>query len=52
MDSTGLRALMNLDVRGREEGWALSLASPQAPVMRLLKLSGFEERIAIRDAPG
>lgn len=51
MDSTGLRTLMNLDVRGRAEGWTISLAAPQPQVMRLLKLSGFEDRIQIRDAP-
>ena len=50
MDSAGLRALMNLDLRAREEGWTVSLTSPQPAVLRLLKLSGFEDRIPIRPA--
>ena len=51
MESSGLRALMNLDLRARREGWALSLARPQPAVMRLLKLSSFGDRVPIRDAP-
>ena len=51
MDSAGLRTLMNLDVRAREEGWALALARPQQSVLRLLELSSLEGRIPIRDMP-
>jgi anti-sigma B factor antagonist len=47
MDSTGVRMLMNLDVRSRAEGWRLALARPQPPVERLLRLSGFADRVRI-----
>jgi anti-sigma B factor antagonist len=51
MDSAGLRALMNLDLRARREGWEISLTRPQRAVMRLLDLSNVGDRIPIRDAP-
>lgn len=52
MDSSGLRVLMNLDLRARREGWELAVARPQDAVMRLLELSNVRDRIPIRDAPG
>jgi anti-sigma B factor antagonist len=51
MDSSGLRALMNLDLRARREGWEITLARPQRAVMRLLDLTHVGDRIPIRDAP-
>lgn len=53
MDSSGIRTLMNLDLRSRAEGWALVLASPQPAVRRVMTLCAFEDRIPIVDAaPG
>lgn len=50
IDSAGLRSLMNLDLRARAEDWEFALAAPAPTVMRLLKLTGFEQRLAILDA--
>lgn len=47
MDSTGVRMLMNLDLRSRAEGWSLAITRPQPGVARLLRLSGFAERVPI-----
>ena len=52
MDSSGLRMLMNLDLRSRVEGWRLTIADPQPAVERLLLLSGFEDRVPIRRRGG
>ncbi len=49
IDSAGLRALMNLDLRARSEGWDLALAVPAPVVLRLLKLTGFDKRLDILD---
>ncbi len=49
MDSSGLRTLMNLDLRARAEGWSVALAGPQPAVMRLLTLTGFQDRVTILD---
>jgi phosphoserine phosphatase RsbU/P len=43
----GVRMLMNLDLRSRAEGWSLAITRPQPAVARLLRLSGFAERVAI-----
>jgi anti-sigma B factor antagonist len=50
VDSAGLRALMNLDLRGRAEGFELALAAPGPAVLRVLRLTGFEQRLPIEDA--
>jgi anti-anti-sigma factor len=52
MDSSGLRMLINLDLRSRVEGWPLSITDPQPPVARLLRLSGFEDRVPIQRRGG
>jgi anti-anti-sigma factor len=53
IDSSGIHALMKLDVRARAEGWTLRLASPQATVRRALTLCQFDKRVPIVDAaPG
>lgn len=49
MDSSGLRALMNLDLRTRAEGARLTLRGPKPEVLRLLQMCGFDERIDITD---
>lgn len=47
MDSSGIRALMNLDLRSRAEQWTLTLHAPQPQVLNVLKLCGFEDRFEI-----
>lgn len=48
MDSSGLRTLMNLDLRARAEGWTLTLAHPQPQVLRVVTLCGLEQRITVQ----
>ena len=45
LDSSGLRALMNLDVRNA--GARITLRAPQPHVLRLLEMCGFGERFEI-----
>ncbi|MGI8779747.1 MAG: STAS domain-containing protein [Solirubrobacteraceae bacterium] len=47
IDSSGLRTLMNLDLRSRGEGWSLAFSEPQPAVRRLLRLCGFEHRVPL-----
>ena len=44
--------LMNLDLRSRVEGWRLAITGPQPPVDRVLRLSGFEDRVPIKRERG
>ncbi len=50
VDSAGLRALMNLDLRARADGFELVLAAPGPAVLRVLRLTGFDKRLPIEDA--
>lgn len=53
IDSSGIHALMELDVRARAEGWTMHVAAPQAAVRRVLALCQFDKRVPIADAaPG
>jgi anti-sigma B factor antagonist len=47
MDSAGMKVLMNLDRRSRREGWSLTIENPHGQVLRLLELSGFDQRLPI-----
>lgn len=47
MDSSGVKVLMNLDRRSRREGWSLAIENPRDQVLRLLQLSGFDQRLPI-----
>lgn len=47
MDSSGIKALMNLDLRSRAESWTLTLQAPQPHVLNVLKMCGFEHRFVI-----
>lgn len=47
MDSSGLKAFMNLDRRSRREGWSLAIENPHGQVLRLLQLCGFDQRLPI-----
>ena len=50
IDSSGLRTIMNLDLRSRAEEWSLSLTQPAPAVRRVLTLCAIDDRIAIQDA--
>lgn len=50
IDSSGIHALMKLDVRARAEGWTLRLAAPQDAVRRVLELCNFADRVPILPA--
>jgi anti-anti-sigma factor len=47
MDSSGVKVLMNLDRRSKREGWSLAIENPRGQVLRLLQLSGFDQRLPI-----
>lgn len=47
MDSSGIRVLMNLDLRSRSEQWTLTLRSPRRQVLHVLQLCDFENRFQI-----
>lgn len=47
MDSSGIKALMGLDLRSRAESWRLILHDPQPQVLGILKLCDFERRFTI-----
>lgn len=50
IDSSGVRLLMVLDLRSREQGWLFLLARrPDGPVQKVLELCGFEDRVATSD---
>lgn len=51
IDSSGLRVLMNLDLRARREAWDFTIRRPQGQVLRLLRLCGFDQRLPIEDLP-
>jgi anti-anti-sigma factor len=46
-DSSGLRVMMNLDLRSRREGWTLSIRNPSEQVLRLLQVCGVDQRLPI-----
>jgi anti-sigma B factor antagonist len=45
IDSSGIRLLMQLDVRARDEGWELVIALSPGPVQRVLELCRMPERV-------
>lgn len=45
MDSSGLRCLVQLDSRAREEGWRLSLRPGPPAVHRVFELTRMDERL-------
>jgi len=45
MDSTGIRLLMNLDIRSRSEGWTLAVVNTAGPVQRVLDLCRIPDRV-------
>ena len=49
MDSSGLQELVRLNNRAHERNLEVVLASPSAPVMRLLELTGLQSHFTIRD---
>lgn len=51
MDSTGLRVVVNADVRAREQGRRLTLVRGPEPVQRVFDVTGIAERLDIVDDP-
>jgi anti-anti-sigma factor len=49
MDSTGLRAVLEADVRSREDGRALRFTRGSRQVERLFKLAGVDTRLSFED---
>jgi anti-sigma B factor antagonist len=47
MDSTGLHALFDGQVRANELGCRLTLVCPRGPVRRLFEVTGFAERFVL-----
>ena len=47
MDSSGIKALMSIDLRSRAESCTLTLRSPQPRVLKLLEICAFEDRFEI-----
>ncbi len=53
MDSSGLRALIELDQRSRAEGWGLSLIAPSHEAANIvLRMSGAAEALPFIETPG
>lgn len=52
MDSTGLRLLIEIDQRAREEEWSLALIRPeQETAAAVLKATGADSALPFEDAP-
>lgn len=52
MDSTGLRLLMQLDLRARAEQWKFAIARTGGAVADLLRLTRMEDRVSVVADPG
>jgi len=52
MDSSGVRVLMSLDVRAREQNFGFVIARSSGPIQRLLDLCQVSSRVTTVDAPG
>jgi anti-sigma B factor antagonist len=52
IDSSGLRAIVVLNQRADQEGWALELVRPSEQVRRVFQISGLEERLPFIDTHG
>lgn len=49
MDSAGIRALMRLDLRARDEGWRFTVVRGRSAVRRILDLCRVGDRIEVVD---
>jgi anti-sigma B factor antagonist len=52
LDSSGLHALMRLDVAARDEGWSLAVVRGGPDVQRILDIVRLCDRVRMVDAPG
>ena len=52
MDSSGLRLLVILNERARNEGWMLRLLKPADPVLTILVLTGADKNLPFVEDPG
>jgi anti-sigma B factor antagonist len=51
IDSVGIRALLQLDLTSRADGWALSLVGAHGHVKRVLEICHVQDRIKMFDDP-
>jgi anti-sigma B factor antagonist len=51
MDSSGMRLLVEVEQEAAQDGFALVVIRGQAPVQRLLELTGLAERLVLVDDP-
>lgn len=51
-DSSGLRLLMQLDLRARADGWMLAVVREAGTVADLLRLTRVADRVRVVDDPG
>lgn len=47
MDSSGIKALMSIDLRSRAQSCTLTLRAPQPRVLKVLEMCGFHDRFEI-----
>lgn len=52
IDSSGLRAIIQVERTAREQGWALIVTPPPAPLIELLELTGVAERLTLGTQDG
>jgi anti-anti-sigma factor len=52
VDSSGLRLLIALHDRAREEGWRLSLVAPSEPARAIFQVSGADGHLPFVDGDG
>jgi anti-anti-sigma factor len=51
IDSSGLRALILLDAKAREESWQLTLVRPRGAALAVLEMTGTEENLPFVEKP-
>lgn len=51
MGATGLRALLDLEVRARRDGFELSVVKGPSPVQRVFEMTGVDRRLTLIDEP-
>jgi len=49
MDSTGLRLVLEVDAKAKNDGWSFSLIRGPAPVQRLFEITHLTERLSFTD---
>lgn len=49
VDSSGLRVLLEATNRARSSGGEVVIVGPQAPIKRLIEISGLSDHVRVRD---